>query len=112
MQQAGLERQPQRCLHDAGCPGGGYLSERRIHLAPCWVKPSRSIHAAKLRVIEGVVHFPTDGKESPFTLERNFLDERNVHIAEARSADNILWCIARAANRRSGEYRSIEPAEE
>ena len=105
-----LERKPQRRLHDARRASRCNLTERRIHLSSCRIKPRRGINARELRMVQSVIHFPTQREETAFIFSRNLLDERHIHVAEAGSADNVLWSIARIANLRPGELGSIEPA--
>src|SRR5437867_4082504 len=53
------ELEPQRPLHPARVARRNQRSEARIGLPAGGVKAGACIHAAKLRVIEGVVHLPS-----------------------------------------------------
>src|ERR1022692_2078383 len=88
------QRQAQRTLHDARRACRRHRPEQRVGLVARRVKPRRGIEAGILRVVEGVVSFPTELEVALFTLHVEPLGKRHVPVVDARIADIVVWLPA------------------
>src|ERR1039457_6036523 len=103
------QRQAQRTLHDARRACRRHRPESRVGLVARRVKPRRGIEAGILRVVEGVVSFPTELEVALFPLHVEPLGNRHVPVVDARIAEIVLSGIARVIHAWPGRSRRVEP---
>jgi hypothetical protein len=86
------------------------LAEARVYLVARHIEASPVVHTQKLGVIEHILCLPTQLKHAGLFAERHFLEQCGIPIVDTRTAEDVLWRVARISPARPGKYRWVEPA--